>query len=488
MANPQSTSAPSQDGGERRLAGRRGEAFWFMGLLACAAIAVAVLWLNWAPRTPLVITGGSAEGLRHTFATALAAAARQGRLDISVQPTRGSADALQRVNDGAIDIAFVQGGLRADRRSRVRQIASLHVEPLHLLVRAELFAEISDEPRRLRGRRINLSAPQSGTYRLAKCVTRFLGLGDDDYVEVNLSDDELMGLEMGDELPDAVFTVSSLPSTVAYDLVRDCGYRVVPLPYADALTVDARLPSYRAQRGVAAIDESYLVPCVIPPYIYSVKPDVPAAPLLSVGANMLLVGNERLPAGTVRLLLAALENASIGDSARPRLDRQSFSRASEFPLHPGTREYLANLEPINVGGLVAFAAGVGEILAPTAGGLFFLWQWMKQRRRRQRGETFAGYVERVNAIEGRLLQFERRPEWSMSELLEWQGELNALKHEAIGRFARGELQSEELMGRFLTLVNDAREEITRLILYERRAIGRRREQAARPRIPTEDAE
>src|SRR5262245_52989846 len=100
-----------------------------LGLGALGAAAWLMLWRSEVPRQSLTITAGSASGLRHSFAVALARESRDYGLDFDLVPTAGSEQALEDVEAGRIQVALIQGGLATGNRVNVRQVAAMHVEP-----------------------------------------------------------------------------------------------------------------------------------------------------------------------------------------------------------------------------------------------------------------------------------------------------------------------------------------------------------------------
>jgi hypothetical protein len=67
----------------------------------------------------------------------------------------------------------------------------------------------------------------------------------------------------------------------------------------------------------------------------------------------------------------------------------------------------------------------------------------------------------------------------LPSLIQLQRELAEIKSEAVRKFAAGELEGEALINGFLALVNDSREQLTRLILHERNNIE---DQAAKDEV------
>jgi len=169
-------------------------------------------------RSELLITAGSSSGLRSQIARRLAQAARTQGLTLKVQGSLGSIDALDKVDRGVLDLALVQGGLDPAHHPRIRQVAAMYVEPLHLLVKPELHASVQRNLASLRGKTVNLSVSGSGTHELALDVLQFAGLrpplngSSGDYQVVMASYQELESQIDSRNLPDAIFTVSALPS------------------------------------------------------------------------------------------------------------------------------------------------------------------------------------------------------------------------------------------------------------------------------------
>ena len=148
------------------------------------------------------------------------------------------------------DIALIQGGLRSKPESPIRQICALQIEPLHLLVKPELEFSISEKGLSiLVGRKVNVGATGSGTHSLATEVLRFAGLtpegsGGQTHYHPNLFNyTELMHADIK-EMPDAVFSVSTLPSPIADFLTDKHDYRLVPLLFGEALAI-AKQPGHQ---------------------------------------------------------------------------------------------------------------------------------------------------------------------------------------------------------------------------------------------------
>jgi TRAP-type uncharacterized transport system substrate-binding protein len=404
----------------------------------------------------------------------------------------GSKDALDKVDREILDLALVQGAIDPTTHPNVCQVATLHIEPLHLLVRPELYRRVQENISNLRGKSINLSTPGSGTHDLALDVLRFAGLkpkvGDEqaDYQVSTASYRELADQTAAGSLPDAVFTVSDLPSPLARHLTAKHGYKLVSLPFGEAFSLES-FGDGEEERGEPLptrrhddVTRSRIYPTLIPAFTYGIEPPAPAAPLATFGPRLLLVAHKNVPATAVRLLLEAVLSTDFSQFYRPPLDSSLLDLAPEYPWHHGTEEYREHHKPLLAGDVIDLLEKGTSLAGALAGALFFLWQWFRQRYRRKRELGFETYMVKVAAVEQQALKLEMEATLDLKELLRLQVELNRLKNEALSRFAEGTLEGEALMSGFVTHVNDARNYLTRLILHERDNLENRAELERRP--------
>jgi TRAP-type uncharacterized transport system substrate-binding protein len=423
------------------------------------------------PIRTLRLTAGSFHGERTRVAEALRHEAGRHGLILDLVETEGSEDALERLADPAsgLDLALVQGGLRLDdgHEERLRQVTALHDEPLHLLVRGpELLGQVRARGLpALRGRSVDLGMVGSGTHRLASEVLDFAGLGPRDYQAVALAYDELQELDSA-ELPEAVFMVSTIPSEVAEHLVVEHDYRLAPIPYAHAFAI------WRPGRmeGHAEIVRRDVREVAIPAMTYDRDPPVPEDPVVTLGTRMLLVAREGLDAEAVERVLTVVFESPFAHVDMPPLDPSLLRSRPEIPWHEGALRYMKRNAPLIAGDVLDLAEKEVSIIAAALGGLFCVVQWLRQRFRRMRDRSFQGYILKVHDVDRRAQEREAAASLDLPALLELQQELIALRSEAISRFGAGEIEGEELMAGFLTLVNDARDHLTRLVLHARDTI------------------
>jgi TRAP-type uncharacterized transport system substrate-binding protein len=466
---------------------------WIAAVLCLTALGVAVLVFFSQSRTRLYrlsISGGSAQGLRHQIAERFAVEAVRHGLSTQLVPSSGSRRVLDLLEAHTLDLAFVQGGLDPTIHPHVRQIAALHVEPLHLLVKPALYQSVSENLAALKGKIVNLGPTGSGTHDLSRDVLKFAGLepsrdhGSGDYSVLTLSYGELLTETDGAKLPDAIFTVSALPSPVVRSLAVRWRYRLVPLPFGEAFALDAlnRGSSdapYAQGASASDVAKVSIYPALIPPFTYGIEPPTPPLEVSSFGPRLLLVAHENVPSRAVRQILETVFSPPFAQISKPPLDASLLEVSPEYPVHPGAEQYRELNKPLMAGDVIDLLEKGTSLAGAVLGALFFLWQWVRQHFRRRRELGFESYMLKVAAIEEQALALEMEARLEIKEMLALQHELVRLKNEALARFAEGKLEGGQLISGFVSHVNDARNYLNRLILHERdnledRAITERR--------------
>jgi TRAP-type uncharacterized transport system substrate-binding protein len=453
---------------------------WLAPVVGIAALALAAyLFLHGTRQQKyrLTITAGNRLGTREELADILRQAVAPEGLTLELRESVGSEEALDWVEAGKVDLALVQGGLSRDGRPNVREAAALQVEPLHLLVKPELFPAVSKHLSALEGKTVNTGEVGSGTHTLSVKVLEFAGLqprGQDStrgYIPMPLSRQQMLAEETASRLPDAIFVLSSLPSRAVMDLVHRHGYRLVPLPFGEAFALGALTDEDRHSRGEEdhGIDRARTFAAMIPPFAYGVEPPVPLEPLPSLGNRLLLVAHKDVPAQAINQLIEAVYTSEFAKTIRPPLDSRQMDLPPEFPWHAGAVLYQKRNKPLVSGEVMdsthkALAAGAAAL-----SGLFVVWQWLKLRAASGRDKAFKRYIHAVTRIEEQAARVERAHPGDRGALSALQVELSRLKMEALDRFTEGQLEGRELMAAFLAHVADTREYLTRLLSVEREA-------------------
>ena len=445
---------------------------WVVPLIGLAGLGLAAFVFFYAPRARtyrLTMTAGASAGTRHDLADMLRGEVAPRGLELYLKPSVGSEEALDWVNGWQIDCAFIQGGLSVGDRPNVRLVAMLHIEPLHLLVKKELFDKVSKHLTALEGHTVNTGEIGSGTHTLSVAVLKFAGLSPrvegqaGGYIPAPLCQKKMQG--NGADLPDAIFVVSSLPSQTARLLVTKHGYRLVPLPFGEAFALESLTRDERALRGQAAhtIDKGRTHATVIPAFTYGIEPPTPAEPLPTLGNRLLLVANKDVDNRAVMQLIEALFATEFAKIIRPPLDPKLMDMPPELPWHNGAELYRRRNQPVVSGDVLNVAQKGIAILAAGLSGLVVLWRWLRQRRQSDQAREFRQLLNQVSKVDDEAMRLEETGAADMKSLLALRGQLSQIRTEALDRFGDGELDDNHLMASLLAHVGSSRDHLTRLI-------------------------
>lgn len=334
-------------------------------ILAISAVAASVglwWWNTHYSAYQLRLAAGIELTTRKGLVETLVNEAARQELQIQVQSRVRSVDALDLVARGQLDAAVVPAGLSYPA-DEIRQVAVFDREPLQLFVRPEILPYgIAG----LRGKRISLGSPGSGVRAIAGDVLAFVGLKpEEDYKEMPLPYADLRTKVFPvQQMPEAIFLLSPLPSPLGERLANVYGYQLMELPFGAAMAL--RRPS--------------IEDVVVPAYTYGTCPPAPDKPLHTLGTRALLVAHSKVPPAAIRRLLEVLYEGDLARQAgMPPLDDTLIRRQGEYPHHPGTIAYvhrsdswlnndlIRRLKELSATGVSAFSA------------LLLLWQWYRRR-------------------------------------------------------------------------------------------------------------
>lgn len=410
----------------------------------------------------LVATAGSFSGTRGKIADLLNSGLEEfEKITLEVRPSAGSVAALEMVNRGEIDLALIQGGLRLAEYPNVRLAAVLHVEPLHLLIKGVDPEEVDAAPLEfLRGKRVNLGAKGSGTRKFASELLAFARLNPEtDFEATPFTYDQLMEMQDQD-LPDAVFTVSSQPSPVVGQLIAERGFRLVSLPYADSMRINGLYDSK------SQIDRRQVVSGTIPPFLYSLEPPRPESEIETIGVPLLVVANQDCDDDSIRRICEHVYGLGFTRSFYGKVDITEISKIASSILHPGAQQYLDSRTPASTQQVIEITDQLVAIAGSSLGTLLFLWQWIKRRREKRRDLEFVQHIERVVEIENMAIRYESTQDLTVDDLMDLQNELVGIKTGLIEQYKTGSLEGADMLSAFLKHVNDTSELISNIVLHE----------------------
>ena len=449
------------------------------------AIAGALLWARRPPQlTPLRITAGPADTSRALIARGLAGRLRA--VGVPADAVAVDGDELAQLERREVDLALVSSVLRRATQRHVHEVAPLQLEALHLLVRSERAGAVGPTLAGLRGRRVAVEPEGTAGGVLARAVLGFAGLdgGAAGAVVEPLAIGELeRRLDAGapDALPDAVLLLATVPSRIALRLIQQADYRLLPLPFAEALRLRTILT--QVEQGsfqTSELDVGDVVAMEIPAFVYGTDPPIPAAPLPTLGARLLLLGHEQVPTHAVELLLDTVYGSRFARLAHPPLAPSDLAHRPRQRRHPGTAAFLERGEPLLSAGDVDELNNTLGVAGALVGSGLFLWQALRQARSARRARLVAEHMLRVAGIEQRLVELELGSELALDDLSALQRELLELKREALDRFARGEIDGHRTLAELLAPVDGARDQVAGLLLHVREQVAERAAAEGRP--------
>jgi hypothetical protein len=257
-------------------------------------------------------------------------------------------------------------------------------------------------------------------------------------------------------LPDAVMFLSPLPSPLARQLITGFGYRLVPLPFAEAYELDRLKPP--SAEGVR-VDRSILTPGVIPAYTYGTEPAEPAQACPTLCVPLILVAQDDADPEAVFFLLETIHESPLTNALRPpALSEQ----VHPFPLHTGTERYLHRNDPLLTSAVASrigtLASGIGYALW----GAIAVYGYLRLRHL-NRFESYYREIGQIEMIARGLEQDPAAPTDLPSLRSHLEERLITLKCKVLEDFAAGGLKGEGLMAGIIALINDTRESLARMV-------------------------
>jgi TRAP-type uncharacterized transport system substrate-binding protein len=270
-----------------------------------------------APPRIVVMSTGALDGAYHAFAQRYKAHLAQYGITLELKSSAGAVENVERLKsrkDG-VSLALVQGGIaNAENAPGLVTLGSMFYEPTWLFYRSALRIDLGNQ---LRGRRIAIGAPGSGTRAVGLHVVREIGVAEPPTV---LSD--LGGLEAAKALEagevDAVFYVAAPDAPGVQRLLAAPGVRLLGTRRAETFVRrNPFLHKLTLPEGAADLARN------IPPTDIT---------LLAVTANLIAV--EDIHPVIVDLMLEAARKVHGGAGLFQRVGEFPAPRDLDLPLSP----------------------------------------------------------------------------------------------------------------------------------------------------------
>ncbi len=280
-------------------------------------------------------TGGTA-GTYYPVGGMIANAVSQpGKIIATAQASNGSLANVNAVASGSMEAGFSQSDVATwaytgtgafegkPKVGDLRMIANLYPESIHLVVKkGSGIKSVAD----LKGKRVALDEPGSGTLINARMVLAAYGVKESDikpdFIKPNQAGDKLK-----DGSLDAFFFVGGAPAGAIAELASSgVGIELVPLTGAPAEALRKQNP-YFAVDNIAA----------------NTYKDVPAVQTLAVGAQ--LVTSAKVSADTVYEITKAMysdqtqKSLAAGHAKGKFITKQNAVQGVGIPFHPGAEKF-----------------------------------------------------------------------------------------------------------------------------------------------------
>jgi TRAP transporter TAXI family solute receptor len=274
-------------------------------LLALATWAVIHL-AGPAPPKVVVMSTGALDGAYHAFALRYKAHLAQFGITLELKPSAGSVENLERLKarKEGVALALIQGGIaNAENAPGLVTLGSMFYEPNWVFYRSAREIDLGNQ---LRGKRIAIGPPGSGTRAIGLQVLRDTGLAEPPTVLSELGGMAAAKALQAGEL-DAVYYVAAPDAPAVQHLLAAPGVRLLNPRRAEAFA--RRMP--------------YLHKLVLPEGAADLARNIPSkdVEMLAVAANLVAV--EDIHPVIVDLMLEAAKKVHGGAGM--------FQRAGEFP-------------------------------------------------------------------------------------------------------------------------------------------------------------
>jgi TRAP-type uncharacterized transport system substrate-binding protein len=346
------------------------------GLLALVGLFAWLFGILVPPAPPRSVTmsTGPADGAYHAFALRYREYLARYGIDLILKQSAGSVENLDRLRQGrdGVQIALVQGGVATGAQAPgISTLGSVFYEPMWLFWHGgNRFGSAAQ----LRGKRIAVGAPGSGTRALALILLKANGL-DESAVRLDPSGGMIAAQKLESGALDAAIFVSSPEAPALQRLLRASGVRLASATRASAY-----------ERQFAFLHQLRL-----PAGSVDLAHDVPSEDkvLLATTANLLV--RDDLHPVIVDLLLEAARNVHGGGGLLTRPGEFPSLRDREFPvsddverLYRGRysflREYLPFWVAVWVQRFVFFAIPLLAIGIPLLRWMPMAYGWAVRRR------------------------------------------------------------------------------------------------------------
>lgn len=290
-------------------------------VLTILGFFVAFQFVQPAPPNRIVMATGDKSGAYHLFGKRYQEVLARHGITLVLRNTSGTVENLQLLKKGEVDIAFVQGGVRAfpPDTTTFTSLASLYYEPVWVFTG---MPESPDQLTALRGKRIAVGEVGSGTRAIAMQL-----LSDNALLEAPTQALTMGGKSAAEALKngqiDAMLLVTGAQSPLVQTLAGEDGVNLLNFSRAEAYTRHYR----------------FLSQVKLPEGMIDLKENIPQQDTLLLACVANLVAQENFHPALIDLMLQAATQVHGQGGLFEEAGEFPSSQYLNFPLHPEAQRH-----------------------------------------------------------------------------------------------------------------------------------------------------
>lgn len=404
----------------------RGLFLTVLGMLLCGSL---VMWFLGRDRVPAVIrlASGPRGGLYDQYSTILAKISQTRGHRIELQFTRGSGENVSRLLKQEVEVGLVQAG--AASLGGLAVVAPISTEVVHLIARADTSIQsVSD----LKGHRIAIGPPDSGTQSSARQILSHYGIGAED---VSLIESYFLEL-LSDNQLDAAFVTTGVRNVQLAELFATRRFRLIPIDGADAL----------------ALKHSYLRRFEIPQGLYGEGPAIPGSTVRTVATTAFLVCRPDAPAALVTEMLSVLYDHSLQELLPGLIPQREALSTNAGHWHDVARTFFDPFDHLGyTANVMESLAAIKELLVAFGAALLLGWDRWRRLKEGEQEARLQVLKERLDQFLQRTIDIEKRAllQQDPNSLQNLLREASHVKLEALDELTQEDLRGDRMFSIFL---------------------------------------
>ena len=314
-----------------------------MAAVAFLAVLAMIIWaigryISPAPPRIVTMTTGAADGAYHNFGEKYQAYLKANGIKLDLKTSAGSVQNLERLEKNEVQSGFMQGGLgqltlnpnEDEDKTPIRSLAVIGFEPLWIFAQTpEVANGLKDSLAGLKGKRIAVGGPGSGTRKVALDVLNAYGI-----TEQNATLEPFSGMAatqaLLDKKLDAIILIASPQAAAVQKLIDPSNAAsIINLSQAEGIA-----------RGLPYLTTTVLKAGSVDAVSNTPDQDIT---LLTTTAN-LVVRQDTHPA-IAYLLLEAARDVHKGGTLLNRPSEFPHPRGTDFPLSDEATRYFKDGRP-----------------------------------------------------------------------------------------------------------------------------------------------